>query len=170
MRTNLLALRPVGTLLLSGQASRQDLRRSEGRDSYLQGDIGHWRSVIFDQASDDLRSDRRQPIATAPVRSSVGDSSFFCMPVSQVACQRRMNLAIARATAKQQMCMVGHQRPRKARSATGSHETECIPCGDPIAGRTPCFPSSCGRAIRRADNWLYRRRGGVCRRWHCGKD
>jgi hypothetical protein len=34
---------------------------------FWRGDIGDWHSVIFDQASDHLRFDLRQPAAPAPV-------------------------------------------------------------------------------------------------------
>jgi hypothetical protein len=44
---------------------------SEGETPRLRGDIGDCHSAIFDQASDDLRSDLRQRAATAPVSQFV---------------------------------------------------------------------------------------------------
>jgi hypothetical protein len=59
------------TSLSSGSSKSRKSRSSPG------GHIGDWHGVISDQSSDNLRSDLRQPIATAPFRSYVATLRSF---------------------------------------------------------------------------------------------
>jgi hypothetical protein len=64
-------------LLTSWTSLLSESSKPRKRDSHLAGDIGDWHSVMFDQASHDLRSACRRRPRRLPFRNFVRDTPFF---------------------------------------------------------------------------------------------